>query len=215
MRLAGFLWKNISKANKNIIEFSDYLDCILKAHNLNCFKKYFYFKVFDLHAQYVEYFCKTRWMLFVLTFFDGDLDLHLNSWAGGAVEFVILMFRLAFFYIGYFPIYHLQTLPFYILSIPAEFFLFQHNFEIYGIITNNFVSFWTLACSFRFIFYLLYFKLVYYSINLFSSSLNIQEIKPEKIKWAVQYFMEKQRDKNKTKEYLFLTHFFLAVLYFC
>merc|ERR1712034_41029 len=122
----------------------------------------------------------------------------------GSAKILDLMFRLVFLYIGYFPIYHAQMIPFYILSFPFEFFFIQyHNFVISG--TKTFVLFWTIPVFFNFISYLLYFELAITKDNC-----RFMQIKPEKINQAVPYFIGKKNfpgDSVRIKFFQFLLMF--------
>jgi hypothetical protein len=105
-----------------------------------------------------------------------------------------LILNLTFLYIGYFPIYYAEFLPFYILSFPFEFFLFQYNSVIFGIITKNFMYFWTIPSSLYFIFYLSYYQLQSSRENF--REFRDTEIKHKEIKWAVVHFMAKKELTN-------------------
>ena len=105
------------------VEFHDYLDCISKAHNLNCFKK-FHLKVFDLYDKYQSYLSKTRWLVFSGNYFNRS-----SSRTSVPVKILELMSRLILLYIGCIPIYHARMLPFYINY--CHFFL---NFFYFNII---------------------------------------------------------------------------------
>lgn len=164
------------------IDFSDFLDCILKAHNLNCVRT-FYFRVFDLYDKYRKYLSKIRCWVFVLDIFHRDYP-----WASWPAKILDTMFRLVLLYIGYFPIYHALILPFYILSLPFEIFLFEYHFVISGSITKNFMIFWTIPLLFNFLSYLLYFEL---AVTI--DDCRLMQIKPEKINQAVPYFLGKKK----------------------
>jgi hypothetical protein len=163
-----------------LLEVSDWLDCILKPQNLNCFKT-FYFKVFDLYNKYHTCVLKTRWLHFILNFFERSCP-----WTSLPAKILDRTFRLVLFYIGYTPIYHALMLPFYILSIPFEFFLFQDNFVI-----KNFIYFWTIPPSLYSICYLCYFELALACLTFGDMC-----IKPVEIKWAVPYLIEKKYKKK-------------------
>ena len=184
----------------NIIVF-DYLDSILKAaHDLNYFKT-FYFKVFDLYDKYQEYLFNTRWCCFVFNVFDRGYPYDFSP-----AKILDPSFRVAFLYIGYFPIYHVQMLPFYIVSFPLKFFLFQYNSVIFGIISKNFVWFWILPCSFRYIAYLLYFQL-----QFFIEDFRDIELKPKEIKRALPYFIGKKYLPGTSRQALFKIFQFLLI----
>jgi hypothetical protein len=126
---------------------------------------------------------------------------------------ISLLLRLVFLYIGYFPIYHVQMLPFYIVSFPFKYFLFQYNSVIFGMITKNFVYFWTLPCSFRYIAYLLYFQL-----QFFIEDFRDIELKPDEIKRALPYFIGKRNLPGASrlaliKMFQFLLLFILGFIY--
>jgi len=173
------------------VEFSDYLDFILEAHHLNYFKKYFCFKIFDFYKKYRDYISNTRWSVFVKNFnrhVDFDTVCLCTSLPA---KVLYTIFHLIFVYITYFPIYYVEILPFYILSFPFGYFNFQSNFVISGIITKNYVLFWTLPCFFSFIGYLSYFEL-YFIWDEPGNFIDMQ-IKPQEIKWAVPYLRAKKR----------------------
>jgi len=174
------------------LKFFDYLDFILEAHHLNCFKKYFYFKIFDLHRKYLDYISKTRWSGFV-----SNIYYRVCPWTSLPAKILYTIFRLISLYITYFPKYVAQMLPFYILSLPFEYFIFQSNFVISGIITKNYVWLWTLPCFFNTIAYLSYFELKLLVTNaiLFSQQAFFRDmqIKPQEIKWVVPYLRKKKQ----------------------
>jgi len=114
------------------MSFDEYLECIWEAHNSNCFKK-FDFKLLDLWAKYLKYIRQSR--------FRGFLDHIMRKDCPWFLKLVFLFF-------AYFPIYYSEMAPFFLLSIPFEYFLFQHNCVFYGLITKNFVYFWTLPSTF-------------------------------------------------------------------
>jgi hypothetical protein len=136
------------------VEFSDYLDFILEAHHLNYFKKYFYFKIFDLHYKYDAYTRKTRWWDYLQYIWK-----VVCPWTSFPAKILYEIFRLIPLYIIFIPLYFAKMLPFYILSFPFECFIFQSNFVISWVITKNYVWFWTLPSFFRFIDYVSYFEL--------------------------------------------------------
>ena len=183
------------------IDFSDYLNFILKAQNLSRFKK-FYFKIFDLYIKYGEYLLNLRWFRFVLN------TIKEASFCQFGCTFLVSI------YVVFFPVYHALMLPFYILSFPFEFFLFQNNFVFSSvwIITKNFVSLWTIPCAFFFISYLSYFKL---NLTIYKYAFGDLELKPHKIKWVVPYLIGKQH-LSYSKECIwlkFLTCFGLGLIY--
>jgi len=189
------------------IEFSHCLDCISKAQNSNCLQK-IYFKVFDLYDKYREALYNSRWHTFVVNLFG------IFPYKCLPAEILYRILQFVWIYTGSFPVYHAMLIPFYVLSFPFEFYLFQHNFVFSGIITKYFVSFWTLPCFFHSIFYLSYYKLQY-----LSHSFRDAEIKPKKIKRAVPYFIGKQYLPGGTYRQVvntaltFLLLFFLGFIY--
>jgi len=183
--------------------FPDFVDCILKAHNLNCFKK-FYFKLFYLYDKYNELLLKTRWWVFVRKFRDKDCPQKSLS---GKILYKI--FHLSFFYISYCLLYHAQMLPFHILAFPFELsFFLQQNFVYSGLITKYFMCFWTLPCFINFIRgVFLYDTLdVQISYSQISSRFSFGcwkdesshfavPIKPQEMKWPATYFIYKKHDQ--------------------
>jgi len=182
-----------------LIDIIDYLDSILEAHHLNCVKKGVYYKVFDLHSKYIHYLRKTRYGAFVWGFIKRDCP-----WTSLPAKILYQIFWSIILVTCYFPIYHAEMLPFYILSFPFGFFLFQYNSVSLWIITQNYMYILTIPCSFRFISYLLYFKLQFarYYLKVFKDI----QIKPQEIKWVIPYLRSK-------KEFHLIGNTFLQVLF--
>jgi len=176
----------------NTLSLSDNLDCILKAQNSNCFQT-FYFQVFDFLFKYQQCVHNSRWLNFILKFIWRCDFIYICPCRSLPVKILCLIFRLPFLYIASFPLYHAKMIPLYILSFPFEFFLFQYNFIISGMITKTFVCFWTLPSAFMCISEVLFFNLQNgVRIDGLESHLKYQNIKPKKIQQAVPYFMEQK-----------------------
>jgi len=169
------------------IEFLNYLDCVLEAHELNCLKK-FYFKCFDWNFKYANIFNQSRWKVFVMDIFNRDCP-----WTLFPAKIFYQIPRFAFYYIGSFPLYHAEMFPFYLLSFPVLFFLFQHNLVFSEIIAKNFVYFWTIPTSFIFMFFWFYSK-VY--IIILDKDRHLIQIKPQEISMPVTYLIRTKHDEK-------------------
>jgi len=161
-------------------ELYDYLECITEANKLNCFKKRVYYKTFDLYNKYVHYIRKTRWNVFVKNFCNAASVYPWFPWKCVLPKILYMIFGFFVFIVGSFPAYHVEMLPFYILSFPFGFFLLQYNF----------VSFYIIPCSFRLISYFLYYKLQFAprTLKMFKEI----QIKPQEIEWLVPYVIAKR-----------------------
>jgi len=170
----------------NKLELADNLDCVLEAHKSKF--KTFYFKIFDLYHKYTDYLFETRYVLFFIDFYFRDCP-----WTFLLAKKLYEVFRLAFLYFAYFPVYHAEFFPFYILSLPFEIILFQYDFFFSAeiIIAKHFVCLWTIPCFVFFTFYLSYFEL-HFAMCVFGD----MQIRPQKIKWIVPYLLGKKHLHN-------------------
>ena len=170
------------KIEQNNIEFPDYLNVILDAHNLNVLSK-LYFKWLDFWVKYNngirKNFLKAR-----------------ETCVGPLVKWIccFIWFPLT---IGLIFYYHALMLPFHIFSIPLEFFLCEQNSNV-GKMIKNFNQFWLFPYSFYFIFRLCFAPFDLHT-KLNGIEIGSNDIEPQKTMFAVPYLIErKQYDIRKS-----------------
>jgi len=190
----------------------DYLDSILEAHHLNCFQKCVYYKVLNFYNKYVHYLRKTRYGAFAWGF-----QKRVCPWTSFPARTLYGIFQRIIFFNSYFPVYHAEMLPFYILSIPFGFVLFQYNFvsrDWLNVKTYFYIC--TIPCIFRFISYLLYFKLQF--ARGYLKNYKTIEIKPQEIKWVMPYLRAEKKFYrqigNTFRQVLFGFAIFLMIFLF-
>jgi hypothetical protein len=134
------------------MDFDVCLEWIWLAHDMNCLTK-FYFKALTFDEKYITYLAKSRLWVFISEIFKRDC-----RWTFLPAKILYHISRFVFLCFCFSPIYYANMAPFYLLAIPFEYFLFQNNFILNGIITKNFVVFWTLPASFGSFWYFLFFR---------------------------------------------------------
>jgi len=98
-KLTAIAYETIPIWMQGHVIFSDYLYSLWKAHNLNCFTK-FYFKIFYLWDKYIKYLGRYRLSL-LLYIIEKDNPLRFLS----SLKILYNIFRFTFLYLTYFPNY--------------------------------------------------------------------------------------------------------------
>jgi len=191
---------------KSDIKFPDYLNCILKAHNLNGLQKII-FKLINVYVKYEQLLWKcfhktNQKLLTLITRFIADV-LVLR------VLFIILLSAIVFILL-----YIARIFPFQILSFLFEFFLFRDNLNDYGKFQKhvNIMEVWMLPysffCFFRLCLHCFANLMEYYGKN------DLIKIKPEKSMWIVPYLIERKKYPSNICELTGITFFQLCLMFF-
>jgi len=185
------------------LSFHYHLQCIWLAYDANCFTKLF-FKAVNLDDKYITCLYKSRLGVFILEILGKKCPLTMFT-------FLYHIFRFAFLCFCFFPIYHAKMAPFYLLSIPFEYSLFQHqNVILNGIITKHFVYFWTLPASFGSFWYFLRVILVHENYRF--------QIQPDYLRQTVQYQYTWKgigctQERIHIEKWEYVVYFFCSALY--
>jgi hypothetical protein len=191
---------------KSQINFPDDLDCILRAHNLTGFSK-IYFTIFDFYYKYNQFVWQT-WHDIDQSFLkalDDCFNYVHSAFPSCLVVFIFvlgLLIRLFFHIFQFILFYHGLMVPFHLLAIPFDFFLFKNNFNLFGIISKNFIYFWIFPYIFYSIFSTCYSRVM-------ESRQNTTQIKPVETMWVVKYLLQ----RKKTSE-MYQSEFDLGLILF-
>jgi len=187
------------------MKFDDHLQCIWEAYKVTYFTK-FYFKLVNWDDKYIMYLYKSRLWGFIL-----EIVLRDCPWTFFPAVILYYIFCFAFLCFCYFPIYHAKMAPFYLLSIPFEYFLFQNNVVFNVIITKTFIYFWILPASLSSFWYYLWNTLF---PEIGATGIQIQ---PDYLKKAVIYQHLKGTGGKQYRHYITCSErwaiFWVSVLY--
>lgn len=162
----------------NIMDFLDFLNIILDAHNLNCLSKIHY-KLIDFWMKYID--------LIKAPFHFATRKL--KKFPEGVFK-CLLKFIGAIIWSEFY--YHAFMAPFHIFSLPLELYFGEDNSNVLGKMTTNFIGFWIFPLLFYFVFRILSIPLnVNFEVGLRMVS---NHIKPHNTMFAVPWLIENKKN---------------------